>query len=304
MRSLFVVFASLSASVWAAPQIELTPQKIAIGEVSLIRVTPPKGAELPSDLSVSAGATAIPLWECPKQKRSLCGLVSTPFEARVHYPVSVKWTEGEKAQAHVLSLRLVEKKYPRTSLKVAPGKTNPDPSDQEKIDKDREEFKAIYAAPTATSLWNEKFQLPTKGVITSAFGSQRVFNGEVKTVHYGVDLRAGVKTPIKSANAGKVVFAREAFFGGNMVVIDHGMGIYTSYSHLSVIGVTVGQSVKRGEKIGMAGATGRVTGPHLHWAVRVNGLSVDPFQFRKTFGRMWETAVVPTRVSSAGNSAR
>lgn len=291
---------------WAAdsPKVEFLPKKIAAAQVSLIRITPAKGRTLATDITVKGGENNVSLWECPKQKGSLCGLVSTPMEARLTFPVSVTWTEDGKPQALTLSLTLVEKKYPQMRLKVPPGQTSPNPEDQKRIDKDREEFKAMYSAPHPTPLWTEKFQAPAKGVITSVFGSQRIFNGEVTTTHYGVDLRAGVKTPIFSANAGKVIFAREAFFGGNMVVLDHGMGIYSSYNHLSVIAVTVGQSVRRGEKLGMAGATGRVTGPHLHWAVRVNGLSVDPFQMKRTFGRMWDSVRGETKVSSSGSPAR
>ncbi len=298
----FLTLVGISSQAAVAVKAELTPRKISGGEVALIRLSAPKGAALPADLAVMGGEIPIPLFECPKQKEARCGLVSTPLEAKTTFPVALKWTEGEAAKTESLALAITEKKYPKTKLKVAPSQTSPSPEDQKKIDKDREDFKAMYSTPNPTPFWDADFLMPVKGTVTSAFGSQRVFNGEVKTVHYGVDIRAGLKTPILCANAGKVIFAREAFFGGNMVVIDHGMGLYSSYNHLSVIGVTLGQSLKRGEKIGMAGATGRVTGPHLHWGIRVNGLAVDPYQFKKVFNGMWKAEGV--KISSSRSPAR
>ncbi len=288
-------FLLLSSVCHGFPHFTLTPKSIHPGEVALIRVTPVKDTSLPADLAVSAASNAVSLWDCPKAKRTRCGLVPVPMEAKHTLPVIVKWTEGDKPKSETLSLRLTEKSYTRTKLKVSPKQTNPDPEDEKRIDRERAEFKEIYGCSDNKPLWTEAFVLPANGSVTSGFGSQRVFNGEVKTVHYGVDLRAGAKTPIKSANAGKVVFAKDAFFGGNTVVIDHGLGIFSSYNHLSVLSVTVGQFVKRGEKLGMAGATGRATGPHLHWGVKVNGLSVDPLQMKRVFGKMWESATAPKR---------
>jgi murein DD-endopeptidase MepM/ murein hydrolase activator NlpD len=291
-----------AAAAWGSEiKVEVIPRAISPGEVALIRIFPGAGAALPAGLLVAAGDKAIPLWECPKAKEARCGLVPTPMEARKSFPIQVTWSEGTKAFSDTTSVSLVEKKYPQTKLKVLPGKVNPDPEEQKRIDREREEFRVLYESPSPQPFWNEKFIAPTTVHVTSAFGSQRVFNGEVKTVHYGVDLRAGPKNPIVSANAGKVVYAKEAFYGGNMVIVDHGLGIYSSYSHLSAIQVTVGQIVKRGEKLGMAGSSGRVTGPHLHWAVRVHGLSVDPLQMKKTFGRMWDASKKRGRV--AGGSA-
>lgn len=108
-----------------------------------------------------------------------------------------------------------------------------------------------------------------------------MFNGDVKSSHMGVDLRAGTGTPIAATNAGTVVLARASFYPGQTVHIDHGAGVFSSYSHLSVMKVTAGQKIARGAILGLAGATGRVTGPHLHWGMRVNGVSVDPHQLRE-----------------------
>jgi murein DD-endopeptidase MepM/ murein hydrolase activator NlpD len=104
-----------------------------------------------------------------------------------------------------------------------------------------------------------------------------VFNGQPRSPHSGADLRARTGTPILAANRGRVVLAKDLFYSGNAVFIDHGYGLYTTYLHLSEIGVKVGDIVERGQQLGLAGATGRVTGPHLHWGVRLLDARVDPF---------------------------
>jgi murein DD-endopeptidase MepM/ murein hydrolase activator NlpD len=104
-----------------------------------------------------------------------------------------------------------------------------------------------------------------------------VFNGEPRAPHNGADLRAKTGTPIRSANRGRVVLAKELFFTGNTVIVDHGLGIYLLYAHLSRIDVKPGATVDNGQVIGLSGATGRVTGPHLHWGVRIQGARVNPF---------------------------
>jgi murein DD-endopeptidase MepM/ murein hydrolase activator NlpD len=109
------------------------------------------------------------------------------------------------------------------------------------------------------------------------FGHRRVFNGQPRSPHSGADLRAAKGTPVYAANRGRVVLAKNLFYSGNTVFIDHGLGLYTTYLHFSEIKVEPGEIVERGQLIGLAGATGRVTGPHLHWGVRIVDARVDPF---------------------------
>ena len=120
--------------------------------------------------------------------------------------------------------------------------------------------------------------MPLPGVTGGRnFGHRRVFNGQPRAPHSGADLSAATGTPVRAANRGRVVLAKNLFFSGNAVFIDHGLGVYSVYLHLSEIGVEPGAMVGRGDVVGLAGATGRVTGPHLHWGVRVLDARVDPF---------------------------
>ena len=124
--------------------------------------------------------------------------------------------------------------------------------------------------------WSAAFLRPRASEISSRFGTGRTFNGQVTSRHLGVDFRGGVGAPIRAANRGVVVLVDTFFLGGRVVYLDHGGGITTGYLHLSRALVEVGDTVTRGQTIGLVGATGRVTGPHLHWTARYGGLTVNP----------------------------
>ena len=168
--------------------------------------------------------------------------------------------------------------YPTTRLEVEERYVELSPEDQARADREAAETSAIYDTFTAERYWTEPFEVPVVGAKDGRnFGHRRVFNDQPRAPHSGADLRAGTGTPIHAANRGRIVLAKELFFSGNAVYIDHGYGLYTTYLHLSKIDVKVGDIVARGQQLGLAGATGRVTGPHLHWGVRLLDARVDPF---------------------------
>jgi murein DD-endopeptidase MepM/ murein hydrolase activator NlpD len=119
--------------------------------------------------------------------------------------------------------------------------------------------------------------VPIPGGTGTNFGHRRIFNGQARAPHAGADLKARTGAPVHSTNRGRVVLAKDLFFTGNTVVVDHGLGIYSIYAHLSKVHVQTGAMVENGDLLGLAGATGRVTGPHLHWSARVQNARVDPF---------------------------
>lgn len=167
--------------------------------------------------------------------------------------------------------------FPTTELKVPDKYVQLNPPDLERSARETKEINAIYSAITNEILWDKPFRAPIAGGTGSNFGHRRVFNGEARAPHSGADLRAKTGTPIHSTNRGRVVLAKDLFFTGNTVIVDHGLGIYSLYAHLSRIDVKKGATVENGQVVGLAGATGRVTGPHLHWGVRIQGARVDPF---------------------------
>lgn len=147
---------------------------------------------------------------------------------------------------------------------------------QARIVADREAFAKAQGGKISKPHFTQGFALPCDSAFTAFFGDRRTFNGQLKSRHYGLDLNGAVGDPIHAANDGVVVLVRDAFFSGNSVIIDHGGGVFTLYFHLSAFDVAEGDRVKRGQLIGKIGSTGRVTGPHLHWSVKIANRYVDP----------------------------
>ena len=166
--------------------------------------------------------------------------------------------------------------YRTGSLTVAPKFVEPGPEALERIEVESQ-FKAkVFSASASEPLWAASFRAPVTAAPTDSFGTRRIFNGKLASVHKGMDFRAAPGTPVRAGNSGVVVLARPLYYEGNCVIIDHGMGMFTLSMHLSRIDVREGQRVSTGERLGLSGATGRVTGPHLHWAVRWQGAYLDP----------------------------
>jgi murein DD-endopeptidase MepM/ murein hydrolase activator NlpD len=183
------------------------------------------------------------------------------------------------ADARQLAFKVLPKQYRTQQLKVAPSMVNPSPENEERIAKEQKKVRAALEAFTPDAPATLRLAQPVPGPRSSSFGLRRVFNGESRRPHSGMDIAAPTGTPIKAPLAGTVVDVGEYYFNGGNVMIDHGQGLVTMYCHLSKTRVEVGQQLKLGDVIGDVGATGRVTGPHLHWGVALNGTMVDPALF-------------------------
>jgi murein DD-endopeptidase MepM/ murein hydrolase activator NlpD len=166
--------------------------------------------------------------------------------------------------------------YRTGSLKVAPGFVEPSPQALAQIQEEIKLKERVFSSSATAPLWTASFRPPVSAPPTDSFGTRRMFNGKLASIHKGMDFRAATGTPVKAGNSGVVVLAQPLYYEGNCVVIDHGLGLYTLSMHLSRIDVRPGQTVATGDRLGLSGATGRVTGPHLHWAVRWQGAYLDP----------------------------
>jgi murein DD-endopeptidase MepM/ murein hydrolase activator NlpD len=181
-----------------------------------------------------------------------------------------------RALHHVHPVTVRAAKYKSSRLTVPQKYVSPDPETLKRIEAEKEIKAAAFAHLITVPEWSGNFVAPVASEISETFGTSRTFNGKLASVHRGDDFRAPSGTPVHASNAGEVVLARDLFYEGNCVVIDHGLGFMTMYMHLSRFEVHEGDKVEKGQTIALSGGTGRVTGPHLHMSVRWNGDYLDP----------------------------
>ena len=180
----------------------------------------------------------------------------------------------------VVSFQVKDKKYKTQHITIKnKRKVNPNEEDLKRIAEEKQEIVASLAKWSDSESINTSFVIPVKGRLSSPFGLRRYFNKQPRKPHSGIDIAAPEGTPIVSPADGIIITTGEYFFNGNTVFIDHGQGLVTMYCHMSKITVNPGDKVKQGQQIGAIGKTGRVTGPHLHWAVSMNDVRVDPGLF-------------------------
>jgi len=188
-----------------------------------------------------------------------------------------------------LTFQVVAKRYPEQHLTLAPKMVNPDPADLERIQHETGLMRAQYERYSLLDASPFPLLRPARGPVSSQFGFRRVLNGERRSPHTGLDIAAPAGTPVLAPAPGVVSLTGDFYFNGNTVFIDHGGGLITMTCHLSAIKVANGATVARGDTIGLVGATGRATGPHLHWSLTLNGERVDPTALLDAFGEAPET---------------
>jgi hypothetical protein len=183
-------------------------------------------------------------------------------------------------------LKIVPRTFRTRRLTVDEAFVTPPKSEQPRIDREAallaETWRRSSAAPR---LWTTAFGRPVPQAANSAFGTRSIFNGKPRNAHGGADFLSRAGTPIHAPNAGRIVVARNLYYSGNTVIIDHGLGLLSMLAHLSRIDVREGELVSPDQTLGLVGATGRVTGPHLHWAVRAGDARVDPLALLSVLGR-------------------
>lgn len=176
-----------------------------------------------------------------------------------------------------LELRITDGAFPVQKLDVEPKYVDPSPEDSARSQREAAELRRVFSSITGERLWERGFEAPVEGHKPSgSFGKRRVFNGKPRSPHSGEDFSAPAGTPVRAPARGRVVLAKSLFFLGDTVVLDHGFGLFSFYGHLSAIDVEPGTLVETGALLGKVGATGRVTGAHLHWGVRLGDARVNP----------------------------
>jgi murein DD-endopeptidase MepM/ murein hydrolase activator NlpD len=183
-----------------------------------------------------------------------------------------------------LNFTVGSKKYPEQHITLQNKRqVNPNPEDLKRFEVELAEQLKAYRSFSPGTPSNLLLDKPVNGPLSSKFGVRRFFNGEERNPHAGLDFAVPAGTPIKTPAAGKVILTGNYFFNGNTVFVDHGQGFISMFCHMSKIGVKVGDNVARGAVVGLVGATGRATGPHMHWNVSLNDARVDPAIFIGAF---------------------
>lgn len=201
---------------------------------------------------------------------------------------------GEKPVGCTIQIPVRAGKFATERLQVGKEFVEPSPEQIQRANEERDKLRAIFDQVTPEKLWDGDFRVPLDGVTTGGnFGKRRVLNGQPGSPHSGVDFPALTGTLVHAAQSGRVALAQELFFSGNTVVVDHGLGIYTFYGHLSEIEVKAGDELQSGQILGKVGATGRVTGPHLHWGLTVERARANPLQLVRLFESVNETSIRP-----------
>jgi hypothetical protein len=260
-----------------AGAVTLTPAITESGSPELIRVVVPNAQEVTGE------------WLGKKLKFFQAGDGQSWFALAgldVESPVGPSTLKIEAKQSGSLReaelpIEIHAAKYRTEAISVAPRFVEPNPEDLKVIKADNELKNKVFAVTATKPLWRGSFRAPVVASATDSFGVRRMYNGKLASIHKGMDYRAHQGTPVHAGNSGTVVLAQRLYYEGNCVVIDHGLGLYTLSMHLSRIDVRVGQQIETGQRLGLSGATGRVTGPHLHWAVRWEGAYLDPAKLLK-----------------------
>lgn len=206
------------------------------------------------------------------------GLIGIDLDTKPgRYSLALQCTplKGEPFEgSYALPVR--DKKFPSRRLTVDEKYVTPPPEEEERIRRESRQVEQIFSSVTPRKIWQGSFTAPVEAPAGSSFGRRSILNGKPRSPHTGTDFSADAGTPIKAPGAGTVVLAAELYFSGNTVILDHGMGLYSLFAHLSRYSVQEGDAVKAGDTLGLVGSTGRATGPHLHWSIRLAATRVDP----------------------------
>jgi hypothetical protein len=290
--SAFLIAAPLLSAAAQPPAITLTPAFVEAGSPELIRVSAPANANVvgtwqgrtlqffPGRAVASHGKTSgASAWY------ALAGVdVESPLGPS-SLKISIRHDNTSRELTDAITIHPAH--YQTGSITVEPKFVEPGPEEKKKIEAASKAKEKAFAAATESTgidrpLWSGNFIAPvpaqSPASMTDSFGKRRIYNGKLASIHKGTDFRARPGTPVHAGNAGVVILAQPLYYEGNCVMIDHGFGLISISMHLSRIDVKPGQQVTRGQQVGLSGATGRVTGPHLHWAIRWQGAMLDPMK--------------------------
>jgi murein DD-endopeptidase MepM/ murein hydrolase activator NlpD len=250
------------------------PQELKQGEVLFVTVKPETQIT-----TVKGDLDGTPIYFYEREGGDFAGIVGVDLAAspgQRSLSVEIKDLERRSFE-RVFQVQVHAGEFEVQRLTVPPEMVDFTEETYQRYLAERKELKRVFNQVRSERVWRHSFVKPVEGSITSAFGLRRIFNDKARAPHSGVDIGAPEGTAVGACNDGIVVFAQELYLEGKTIIIDHGFGLYSIYMHLSEIQAREGDTVHVGEVIGLVGATGRVTGSHLHWGIKLLGAKVDPF---------------------------
>ncbi|MEO8484634.1 MAG: peptidoglycan DD-metalloendopeptidase family protein [Acidobacteriota bacterium] len=269
-----VTFAIIGAAAMGAagPTVRVDARAFQPGEVMSVTIDAVDPGQEPR---VTAFDRRAPVFELSATRwRALVG-IDLDVKPGPH-DIAIETGPPDHPLRTVRSVIIARKVFQTRRLTVAEAFVNPPPEVQARIETEAARLGQLFGAASTRRLWRGPFARPVSDPANSAFGSRSILNGQPRSPHGGTDFLSEAGTPVQAPNAGHVVLAEDLYYTGNTVVIDHGQGLVSLFAHLSAVNVETGRDVKTGDVIGLVGATGRVTGPHLHWTVRLGTARVDP----------------------------
>ncbi|MCL6499057.1 MAG: M23 family metallopeptidase [Firmicutes bacterium] len=256
-----------AATPATSPLLRVTPEEVSQGGAFRVDVAVPDAA-----VRVTVAGRRMLLYRTTAGFRAFVG--TSPATPPGGLTIRMQADSPGRTIRVVGTVRVLPARFAIRYLRVPPELLDPRLAAYE-----RRRVLAATSAPLPRPLWEGPFRLPVAGPVASPYGVRSVYNGQVRGHHLGVDIRGAAGTPVRAAHDGVVVLAERLPLGGNTVIVDHGAGVFTSYLHLQSLAVSVGARLRQGQVVGFVGSTGLSTAPHLHWAVRVNGVLVDPLQW-------------------------
>lgn len=260
----WLLLAPASAGALEIDAVVLDPPAVPVGGVVVVRVSAPEA-------SGTFEGKRLHFFRTGERSVALVGIDLEHRPGRFPIRISAKGHGGIRKLVEVQA-----RTFPEERLTVPRSYTELDVTTLKRVRREERLLDTLWSRTGTPRAWEGRFITPAAGESGSPFGLRRFFNGEPRRPHAGIDIRAGFGATVHAANRGHVVLARDLFFTGNTVVLDHGLGLFTMYLHLSEISARAGERIEKGGEIGKVGATGRVTGPHLHFAVRLGEARVDP----------------------------
>lgn len=280
-RVVFLALAALALAPAAAPiEISARARSLKPGELVVLTIAGPEASDA---VRVTAFDRDVATYREGHTWRAIVG-VDLDVKPGTHRVTVESGTEADIVRG-TYDLRIVSGVFRTRRLTVNQAFVTPPASEQRRIERESALLAATWRSSVAERLWTTPFLRPVPQAANSAFGTRSIFNGKPRNSHGGADFLSPAGTPIRAPNAGRIAVARNLYFSGNTVIIDHGLRLFSTLAHLSAIDVQEGELVTPGQRVGLVGATGRVTGPHLHWAVRAGDARVDPLSLLAVLGQ-------------------